>query len=128
MKIFYELDLKSFNTRGKAAEILERIRREGKCGELETVLKARYPDGMNESELSRLLCLDADSVYGWIGMKTDKELEEERQRESEELFDMAKKAETFAEFCACFSDCDDCPLFGGLCNADAYEKWKEENM
>ena len=128
MKIFYELDLKSFNARDKAAETLNRIRREGKCGELETVLEARYPDGMSEIELNELLLSDSDTVYGWLGMKTDQEANEENQNRLDELIDKSRKTDTFAEFCACFSDCDDCPLFGGLCDADAYEKWKEENM
>ena len=61
-------------------------------------------------------------------MKTDQEANEEDQNRLDELIDKSRKTDTFAEFCACFSDCDDCPLFGGLCDADAYEKWKEEDI
>ena len=126
MRITYELNLKSFNARGDAAEVLGRIRREGKCGELESILETRYPGGMSENELNRLLWLDSDAVYGWLGMKTDTELEEEEQGRLAELLDKAREAETFEDFCACFGDCDDCPLFGGFCDTDAYEKWKED--
>ena len=45
MTITYELDLDSFKAWSGAVDTLDRIRREGKCEELEQQLEELYPDG-----------------------------------------------------------------------------------
>lgn len=66
MTITYELDLNSFKAWSGAIDTLDRIKREGKCEELESILEDTYPDGMTETELNDLLWFDeAAEVYDY---------------------------------------------------------------
>ena len=85
MTITYELDLNSFEAWSGAKETLERIRREGKCEELENVLEELYPDGMTETELNDLLWFDSESVYEWLGIRSEEQIEKEIKEAEEEL-------------------------------------------
>lgn len=71
MTITYELDLNSFEAWYDAIDTLDRIKREGKCKELEAILENLYPDGMTESSLNDLLRFNSDEVYSWLGLKAD---------------------------------------------------------
>ena len=127
MNVFYELDLDCFEAWGGGEETLSRILEEGMKRDFLAMLESCYPEGIDETELNDLLRFEEDWIFSSLGIKTDEEKEEEA-RDREERLDNAVKAETFAEFCACFSDCDDCPLFGEICGEDSYKKWKEENQ
>ena len=85
MTITYELDLNSFEAWSGAKETLERIQREGKCEELENVLEELYPDGMTETELNDLLWFDSESVYEWLGIRSEAQIEKEIEEAEEEL-------------------------------------------
>lgn len=85
MTITYELDLNSFEAWSGAVDTLERIQREGKCAELENVLEELYPDGMTETELNDLLWFDSESVYEWIGIRSEEQIEKEIEEAEEEL-------------------------------------------
>ena len=85
MTITYELDLNSFEAWSGAKETLERIQREGKCAELENVLEELYPDGMTETELNDLLWFDSESVYEWLGIRSEEQIEKEIEEAEEEL-------------------------------------------
>ena len=85
MTITYELDLNSFEAWSGAKETLERIQREGKCEELENVLEELYPDGMTETELNDLLWFDSESVYEWLGIRSEEQIEKEIKEAEEEL-------------------------------------------
>ena len=85
MTITYELDLNSFEAWSGAKETLERIQREGKCAELENVLEELYPDGMTETELNDLLWFDSESVYEWLGIRSEGQIEKEIEEVEEEL-------------------------------------------
>ena len=85
MTITYELDLNSFQAWSGAKETLERIQREGKCTELENVLEELYPDGMTETELNDLLWFDSESVYEWLGIRSEGQIEKEIEEAEEEL-------------------------------------------
>ena len=85
MTITYELDLNSFQAWSGAKETLERIQREGKCAELENVLEELYPDGMTETELNDLLWFDSESVYEWLGIRSEAQIEKEIEEAEEEL-------------------------------------------
>ena len=77
MTITYELDLNSFQAWSGAKDTLDRIQREGKCAELENVLEELYPDGMTETELNDLLWFDSESVYEWLGIRSEEQIEKE---------------------------------------------------
>ena len=85
MTITYELDLNSFQAWSGAKETLERIQREGKCAELENVLEELYPDGMTETELNDLLWFDSESVYEWLGIRSEEQIKKEIEEAEEEL-------------------------------------------
>ena len=85
MTITYELNLNSFQAWSGAKETLERIQREGKCAELENVLEELYPDGMTETELNDLLWFDSESVYEWLGIRSEAQIEKEIEEAEDEL-------------------------------------------
>ena len=85
MTITYELDLNSFQAWSGAKDTLERIQREGKCAELENILEELYPDGMTETELNDLLWFDSESVYEWLGIRSESQIEKEIEEAEEEL-------------------------------------------
>lgn len=93
MTITYELDLNSFQAWSGAKDTLDRIQREGKCAELENVLEELYPDGMTETELNDLLWFDSESVYEWLGIRSEEQIEKEIKEAEEELAEVQSNLE-----------------------------------
>lgn len=93
MTITYELDLDSFKAWSGAVDTLDRIRREGKCEELEQQLEELYPDGMTETELNDLLWFDSESVYEWLGIRSEEQIRKEIKEAEDELADMQSDLE-----------------------------------
>ena len=93
MTITYELDLNSFQAWSGAVDTLDRIQREGKCAELENVLEELYPDGMTETELNDLLWFDSESVYEWLGIRSEEQIEKEIKEAEEELAEVQSNLE-----------------------------------
>ena len=87
MTITYELDLNSFQAWSGAKETLERIQREGKCTELENILEELYPDGMTETELNDLLWFEPETVYEWLGIRSEEQIKKEIEEAEAELED-----------------------------------------
>lgn len=85
MTITYELDLNTFEAWSGAKETLERIQRERKCGLLEQILDDIYPDGMTETELNDLLWFEPETVYEWLGIRSEGQIEKEIEEAEEEL-------------------------------------------
>ena len=85
MTITYELDLNRFEAWSGAKETLERIQREGKCTELENILEELYPDGMTETELNDLLWFEPETVYEWLGIRSESQIKEEIEEAEAEL-------------------------------------------
>lgn len=85
MNITYELDLNRFEAWSGAKDTLERIQREGKCEALENILEELYPDGMTETELNDLLWFDSESVYEWLGIRSEGQIEKEIEEAEAEL-------------------------------------------
>ena len=93
MVITYELDLNSFEAWSGAKDTLDRIQREGKCAELENILEELYPDGMTETELNDLLWFDSESVYEWLGIRSEEQIEKEIKEAEEELAEVQSNLE-----------------------------------
>ena len=87
MTITYELDLNRFEAWSGAKETLERIQREGKCGLLEQILEDTYPDGMTETELNDLLWFESETVYEWLGIRSEEQIKKEIEEAEAELDD-----------------------------------------
>lgn len=88
MRIYSELDLNTFEAWSGAVDTLNRIRREGKCEELESALEEIYPEGIDETELNDLLWFDSETVYEWVGLRTESEIESEIEEAKSELADL----------------------------------------
>lgn len=92
MTITYKLDLNRFEAWSGAKETLEKIQREGKCSLLEQILDDIYPDGMTETELNDLLWFESETVYEWLGIRSEgqikKEIEEAEAELEEKLSDL----------------------------------------
>ena len=93
MTITYELDLNSFQAWSGAKDTFDRIQREGKCGLLEQILEDTYPDGMTETELNDLLWFDSESVYEWLGIRSEEQIEKEIKEAEEELAEVQSNLE-----------------------------------
>ena len=93
MTITYEFDLNSFQAWSGAKDTLDRIQREGKCGLLEQILEDIYPDGMTETQLNDLLWFDSESVYEWLGIRSEKQIESEIKEAEEELAEVQSNLE-----------------------------------
>ena len=93
MTITYELDLNSFQAWSGAKDTLDRVQREGKCAELENILEELYPDGMTETELNDLLWFDSESVYEWLGIRSEEQIENEIKEAEEELAEVQSNLE-----------------------------------
>ena len=93
MTITYELDLNSFQAWSGAKDTLDRIQREGKCSLLEQILEDTYPDGMTETELNDLLWFDSESVYEWLGIRSEEQIEKEIKEAEEELDEVQSNLE-----------------------------------
>ena len=93
MTITYELDLNRFEAWSGAKETLERIQREGKCGLLEQILEDTYPDGMTETELNDLLWFESETVYEWLGIRSEGQIEKEIEEAEEELAEVQSNLE-----------------------------------
>ena len=93
MTIIYELDLNRFEAWSGAKDTLDRIQREGKCGLLEQILEDTYPDGMTETELNDLLWFDSESVYEWLGIRSEEQIEKEIKEAEEELAEVQSNLE-----------------------------------
>lgn len=93
MTITYELDLNSFQAWSGAKDTLDRVQREGKCAELENILEELYPDGMTETQLNDLLWFDSESVYEWLGIRSEEQIEKEIKEAEEELAEVQSNLE-----------------------------------
>ena len=91
MKITYEIDFETYETRKSAQALLRRINAEGKANQLDAILTDLYPDGMTEDELDDILDYSEDDVLRWLDMRsetdvrsdiTDKEAEIEEYKDA----------------------------------------------
>lgn len=85
MTITYNLDLKNFEAWSGAKDTLERIQIAGKCDLLEQILEDTYPEGMTETELNDLLWFESDIIYEWLGIRSEKQIQEEIEEAEDEL-------------------------------------------
>ena len=93
MTINYELDLNSFQAWSGAKDTLERSQREGKCAELENILEELYPDGMTETELNDLLWFEPETVYEWLGIRSEEQIKKEIEEAEAELAEVQSNLE-----------------------------------
>ena len=96
MKITYEIDFETYETRKSAQALLRRINAEGKANLLDAVLTDLYPDGMTESELDDLLDYSEDDVLRWLDMRSETDVRSDitdKEAEIEDAEDSIKELE-----------------------------------
>lgn len=54
---------------------------------LEQILEEIYPEGMTETELNDLLWFESDMIYEWLGIRSEKLIQEELEEVETELED-----------------------------------------
>ena len=59
----------------------------------EQILEDTYPDGMTETELNDLLWFDSESVYEWLGIRSEEQIEKEIKEAEEELAEVQSNLE-----------------------------------
>ena len=96
MTITMEVSLCDFEAWSGAVDTLQRIINADMCDELERILEDLYPEGMSDTELNDLLWFDSETVYEWLGMRTEEAIEEELDELREALNELM---EEFAEEC-----------------------------
>lgn len=80
----YKKDFCEFEPWGQAREIYERIEREGKFDELESLLEEVFTSELpTETQINDLLAYDWEWVYEQLGIE-DEEEEDEDEEEDEE--------------------------------------------
>ena len=119
MRIVSEIDFEYFEPWSGAKVTWQRISDEDKLGELEWILEDYFDSHtIDETALNDLLWFEADTVYEWLGMKTDEEIAEEKRERTRRrlainsLLDMTDPD----SFCKVWQDeldcpCRDCPLY-----------------
>lgn len=112
------MDIYDFEPWSGAIDTYERIEREGKLDELDDVLDEVYPDGIDETELNDLLWFEPETVYEWLGMRTESEIREEIEEAEAHL------AEISEEIYDLKSDFDD--ESDEMTEAEAAELWESE--
>ena len=85
MKIYTEISLSNFEPWSGAVDTFNKIYNEGKCDELETILEELYPDGMTETQLNDLLWFEPETVFEWLGIRSEEKIQDEIDELKEEL-------------------------------------------
>ena len=70
MKVYYELNLHTFQAWSGAVETLDRIRKEHKVDDLEALLEEIYQDGMDETQLNDLLRFEDQWLFEVLGIRS----------------------------------------------------------
>lgn len=118
LEITKTMDINDFEPWSGAVDTYERIEREGKLDELESVLEELYPDGIGETELNDLLWFEDDYIYGLLGIRTESEIREELKEAETELSEISESMEDLrAEYN------DECI---GLAEWERAELWKDD--
>lgn len=85
MIIKCNISLHDFEPWSGAVSTFNRIVNEGKCDLLEQILDDLYPNGMTDTELNDLLWYDEDSIFEWLGIRSESVIEQELNSVKEEL-------------------------------------------
>ena len=85
MKLYTEISLANFEGWSGAEDTLNRVINAGKVDDLEAILEDMYPEGMDETDLNDLLRFEEDSIYEWLGMRSETAIQSDLDDAEEEL-------------------------------------------
>lgn len=63
---------------------------------MEATLEELYPDGMSETELNDLLWFEPDTVFEWVGLRTETQINDEIQEKKDRLQEIEEELEEYA--------------------------------
>jgi len=93
MKVYSEISLRDFKPWSGAMSTYNRIEMEGKLDDLEFILEDLYPDGVDETTINDLLWFDEDTVYEWLGIRSEQQIRDELRDKYDELEDLESDLE-----------------------------------
>ena len=93
MKIVSKISIANFEAWSGGKDTLDRIISEDKCDELEAILEELYPDGMTDTQLNDLLWFEPETVFNWVGIRTESEIREELEEAREKLAELKEEFE-----------------------------------
>ena len=71
MKIIKEIGIENFEAWSGAVDTLNKIKTEGKCGDLEFLIEDIYPNGLTETELNDLLWFEDEWLFEQLGINIE---------------------------------------------------------
>jgi DNA repair exonuclease SbcCD ATPase subunit len=90
-------DFSEFEPWCDAIPVWNRINDEGKLDTLEAILEDSYDGAIDEGELNDLLRFESETVYGWLGMRTESEIRDEITEKKEEIEEHRDRIEEIME-------------------------------
>jgi predicted nuclease with TOPRIM domain len=90
-------DFSEFEPWCDAIPVWNRINDEGKLDTLEAILEDSYDGAIGEEELNDLLRFESETVYGWLGMRTESEIKDEITEKKEEIEEHRDRIEEIME-------------------------------
>ncbi len=93
MKIVSEISIANFEAWSGGKDTLDRIIAEDKCDQLEAILEDLYPDGMTDTQLNDLLWFEPETVFEWVGIRTESEIRSELEATREKLAELKEEFE-----------------------------------
>jgi DNA repair exonuclease SbcCD ATPase subunit len=100
-------DFSEFEPWCDAIPVWNRINDEGKLDTLEAILEDSYDGAIDEGELNDLLRFESDTVYGWLGMRTESEIRDEITEKKEEIEEHRDRIEEIMEEMEEIANADD---------------------
>ena len=85
MKIVSEISIANFEAWSGGRDTLDRIIAEDKCDQLEAILEDLYPNGMTDTQLNDLLWFEPETVFEWVGIRSETVIRDELNEAREEL-------------------------------------------
>ena len=98
MKITTEKSLRNFDFWSGAAETVKYLTDE-ELDQIESILEAEYPDGMDETELNDFFWFDDDTIAEWLGYSDFEELMHRNNEPEDEEPDALYTASILAIVC-----------------------------
>jgi hypothetical protein len=84
MKVFSELTLEEFEAWSGAVETKEKILKNEKGDEFDSLIEAEYPEGISETQLNDILWFEDDWLYEMLEINPNEDEEDEEDEEEEE--------------------------------------------
>ena len=121
MIVYKDIGLADFEPWSGAVSTYERIQNEGKLDQLEAILEEMYPDGVSETTINDILWFEEDSVFEWLGIRSESVIRSDILDAKEELDGLIE------EYLAECADINDEYGFGNKTGDDMKQRLYDED-